>query len=524
MKVSPRDFGVPHDEWREAQWDAFQRFNSIATRQGTLITQLATGSGKSVLPTAMGHYQNVLVLVHTLGLLDQYEQRYGFSIIKGRQEYPCVLENKVDTWKRKMKREPTAADCHFEQMHKCPVSKKCPYLIAKDKALKAQRTACTYRYASVSKAMQERDGCIVLDEAHDAAEEMIAFNNFDVKYKSIDYWDLKRFPLSSYGEENGGNILSEEDALVVKNWLYSCLEIFAPHIGQKDVTGSQAQKSLRKFLRMYEKIETGHWFLQIFDNRISIRTLDAQETARAIFNNKTTKLLMSATIGNPEPLTKALGIKEYEFESYSHPIPAQYRQITDMQFDKMIKRNLDVDGLLYHKQAIEITKWVRQFPDEWRGIMLTSSYKKIIALHENLKIVFPERRFIVQLPGEKVGGLVSRFINDFKPRDILIGTVQGMGSGLDLYGNLARWAVVAGVPFTNPRDAYSKARRKAYGGIEYQHWNTYVSVVQACGRVSRGEKDEQGNWLPNYALLADGSAVTQTALKYYPDWFKEAME
>ena len=46
--------------------------------------------------------------------------------------------------------------------------------------------------------------------------------------------------------------------------------------------------------------------------------------------------------------------------------------------------------------------------------------------------------------------------------------------------------------------------------------------MQAAGRCSRGEKDEFDDWLPNYVALADGSATTKTAMKYYGDWFKKS--
>ena len=48
--------------------------------------------------------------------------------------------------------------------------------------------------------------------------------------------------------------------------------------------------------------------------------------------------------------------------------------------------------------------------------------------------------------------------------------------------------------------------------------------MQACGRVSRGEIDQATNdWLPNYAALADGSALSPLAMKNYGDWFKAAL-
>ena len=100
--------------------------------------------------------------------------------------------------------------------------------------------------------------------------------------------------------------------------------------------------------------------------------------------------------------------------------------------------------------------------------------------------------------------------------------IYNWGAGLDFYGDLARFAVVAGVPFGNHTDNFGRARAKK-GKDDYAWWFSYVQVPQACGRVSRGEQDENGNYLLNVACLADGSSMTGNAKRNYPDWFKDSI-
>lgn len=495
---------------------------------GFVVVELGTGSGKSGLACAMGHDDKVLVICHSLGLLQQYANLYDFSIVKGRQEYECAYDKKVLRWQSFYKLTPTAADCTFSPMHKCPASGDCTYLAAKRLALNAQRAACTYQYVGVSRAMKEREGNIVLDEAHDAAEELIRFNEFIYSNLVLKKYNLPEFPITTYGPEGKGAVLSNNSKGQVALWLTACiLQLYIP---DEDIEGKDATRQRRmhdRFQRMLEDLYGVDWFLQLSKGEISFRALNAISIASQVFAYKSTKLLMSATIGNPRPLADALGIGSYRFLSFDHPVPAQYRSIKDLNVDRMTKHNLRKTPALYKRQAMAIWNWIMKMPPSWRGVILTTSYKKIGELYKYLLplslAVLQERRLMHQEKGQKVSELVKNFLADVRPGDIMIGTIQGWGSGLDLYGKLARWVIIAGVPHVNPTDQYAKARREQAGGIAYQNWTVYNSVMQACGRCSRGEVDENGDWLPNYAALADGSATTRTAKKYYGNWFLDAI-
>lgn len=525
---SPRNYGVPHNTWRPNQYSMYKQISEISQNGGGFaIAEMGTGSGKSAIAAAMGHDDKVLVICHSLALLDQYASLYDFSIVKGRQEYKCAHEEKVHSWQKLYKLTPTATDCTFSPMHKCPYASECSYLTAKHTALAARRAACTYRYIGVSRAMKEREGNIVLDEAHDAAEELIRFNEFVYTNHVLQKYNLPIFPITTYGPEGKGAILTDRSKGQISSWLTACaIRLYIP---DDDIEGKAATKQRQvhdRFQRMQENLYSVDWFLQLQKGQISFKALDAKSVAKQVFQHKSTKLLMSATIGNPEPLADALGIDNYKFLTFDHPVPPKYRSIKNLNQERMTRQNLKIDPMLYKEQAMAIWNWIMKMPPSWRGIILTTSYKKIEQLYKHLivpsTIVPHKRRIISQEKGQKVSTLVQNFLTDVEPGDIMIGTIQGWGSGLDLRGELARFVVIAGVPHVNPTDEYAKARRKLAGGIAYQNWIVFNAVMQACGRVSRGTVDESGDWLPNYAALADGSATTKTAQKYYGSWFRNA--
>ena len=519
---SPSDYGIPHNAWRVNQREAINMIEQD-NKNNIFFMEAPTGFGKSVISTMLGRETPVLAIAHSLALLDAYRDNYGFEIIKGRQEYLCILDSKIESWYRAFKIFPTATDCHFSPMMKCPQSSICPYIMQKHRALYAQRAACTYRYLGVSRLFKERSGHLVFDEAHDAAEELIRFNEFSVQLKTISKYKLPKFPFPYYGDNNKGAILSKKHQETIMIWLENCVSrlMISDHQAISGL-GAKIRKLHDRLNKFLESIVTTNWFLEIDGGNIVFRALSAENIVRQIFAGKKTKLLMSATIGNPKPLADIMGIEEHKSYSFPHPVPARYRPIEILDIDRLTARNLKERPHLYSEQAHKIYNWIEKLPPSWRGIILTTSYKKIEKLAELLADkYFEKRRVIIQGHDQKLSNLIARFITDPERGDIAIGTIQGWGTGLDLQGELARWIVIAGVPHVNPTDEYMKARRGIAGGANYQRWLTYNAVMQACGRVSRGERDEIG-WISNYALLADGSAFSPTAKKYYGDWFRSA--
>ena len=244
---SPREFGIPHDEFRVGQYEALKY---VLDNQGRYVfSSLCTGVGKSSVATGLGSQQPVLVLVHTLVLLTQYERAYNFSVVRGRQEYPCIHEKKIAVWRMKYGYSPKASECHYQPMHECEYANECPYVMAKREALRARRAACTYRYAGVSSNMQERGGHLAMDEAHDAAEELIGFNTFTVRHENLLHQLLPMFPIRTYGERNLGAVLTDESRGEVVAWIDKCLSKIAPRIDDTK-EGADAQKMFDSYSRM----------------------------------------------------------------------------------------------------------------------------------------------------------------------------------------------------------------------------------------------------------------------------------
>lgn len=543
---SPRKFGVPHDWWRPEQKHAFELVAKINDEDGgNVVIEAPTGVGKSAIATALGSSDYVTVLVSNHGLIDQYEKRYGFSAIRGKPSYPCVLSKKVNQWRKTIGITPTAGDCHFLHMNDCPEAWQCPYLVAKSEAIQARRTVCTYKYAGLTDAIQDRPGILVMDEVHNSVEDMLDIAAFEMTDAIRQEYKFDRFPLMGFGPRGRGDILEENNKDTVIYWLVKQMKKITV-VDLFEVMTPEGNKNKKMFDKLTEannlisggsrvfyscvvpedgsKDWRGSKFHHVAEMKMTIRLLDVQRTAHRIMAQKRTNVFMSATIGTPKPLMNELGVYDYQFQSYPHPVPASKRPIYDLGMGKMTKPELDADPSLYLKQANRIAEFINSLDVDWRGIILTTSNYKINLLRRFL-VENVSTRGRLQVYGDDLtlSQRIAAFIADSRPGRVCVDTIQGWGSGISLDGDIARFSIVAGVPFMNPSDTFEKLRADTETGRRYSWWKPFSDVCQATGRVSRGEHDDDGEYMLNVAAFADGSAVSKSGMSQYPAWIKEAI-
>jgi len=259
--------------------------------------------------------------------------------------------------------------------------------------------------------------------------------------------------------------------------------------------------------------------------KIEFRTISPSYVYHKMTGDKDNILMMSATIGSPSALIAGeMKIKheDYMYVRFPHPVPATKRPVYDISQFAMSHAALSKRPYLYDEQAKLIARWIKdKTHPSWRGIILTTSYKKIEELKKGLRKYLGSNA----LYESSCTGLQERideFVVDKTPGVVHVDTIQGWGTGVDLRGDIARYCVVAGVPFRNPMDAFESIRMATRTGKAYATAYAFNAVQQASGRVSRGEKSGQ-NYLLNMSALADKMATSPYALRHYSEWYKEAI-
>lgn len=542
-KQAPWLLGLPHNDWRTYQYEAYQDALAAMSSNRYVITEAPVGIGKTAIASALSDGVETTVLVQNLGLLEQYRD-YGFNILMGRQAYPCVLKSKVDEWKSKYGKTPTAADCHYiHNMRYCYACEECPYFVAREEAFASPRMACTYKYGAVSDRLRKRTGLLVMDEIHNSVRELLGIESFAMTTSERKKHGLPDFPLMDFGGSDG-------DVLDIKSRyeLLAWVEKSMPHVAQIDLFDSMSPLGTEKrkvfdFLSGLQNLlnETCELFYKCAKHEVYTKKSGSpveeyimevkQLSPLRIFDRMTSEkdnvFMMSATIGDPRALIcNEFGIKSYHYKSWPHPVPPDKRPVYDIAEHAMTHSNIERDTGLYKKQAVKIAKWINEMTDkDWRGIVLTTSYAKVRQLKKYLenelrngRKVFPSDMSFTGLQER-----IDRFIKNTDKGAIQIDTIQGWGTGIDLRGDIARYSVVAGVPLSNPADKFDAIRFETPEGKEYAYAYAYNSVMQATGRVSRGETDDDGVYMLNTAALADKLATSPMAMSFYSKWFKDAI-
>lgn len=544
INIPPWQLGLPHSEWRIYQLEAFNDARTAFDTTDVVIMEAPVGIGKTAIAGALSDGVETTVLVQNLGLLNQYKD-YGFSILKGRNEYPCALESKVNDWERKYGRTPTAGDCHYSHnMYECPAHEKCPYFIAREEALTSPRMACTYKYGVVSERLQKRGGLIVMDEIHNAVREFLGIDSFRMTDTEREKYDMPKFPMLDFGTAGDGDVLDTTSTYQVLGWLQGALSC----VSQIDLfdelspIGADKRKIFNALTDLQSLLYTGadiFYKCKIVETYakksgapvkepvMEIKALSPKRVYNRVINGKDSVFMMSATIGDPTALIcNEFGITNWHYKSWPHPVPPDKRPIFNIADYAMTHSNLMRDQGLYKKQAKRIGRWINDYTDqEHRGIVLTTSNLKVAKLREHLKPELKAGRSVFS-QAERGMGLQERidtFVSNSDPGVVHVDTIQGWGTGVDLRGDIARYSVVAGVPLPNPTDRFDQLRFKTPSGKAYAYAYAYNSVMQATGRVTRGEQGDDGVYLTNTAALADMMATSPLAMRFYSGWFKEAM-
>ena len=540
--VQPWHLGINHTGWRPFQYEAIQKILDIFKEKRIAILEAPTGTGKTAIATAvaeMGNHSHTTVVVQNLGLLEQYKD-YGFAILKGKQAYPCADDARIADWKRKYNKKPTAADCPYAEMYQCASGKKCPYMKAREKAINSRRMACTYKYAALSAKVQDRDGLFVMDEIHNAVSEILGIGSFTMNDFQRDKFDLPEFPLRDYKNSEGG-LLEGEHLEDVMEWIMRAMRSLGNVnlFDEVSAEGAEKKKQLERFKSLLELLAVckGEIFYkcsrkEIWNKgkrnkmyEIEFKTVSPSYLYYKMSSDKDNILMMSATVGSPSALIAGelrIARDNYSFVKFPHPVPVSKRPIFDISVAPMSYSNLKRNKALFDLQAGRISWWIKEYTDPaWRGIVLAPSYEKIKRLRDGLAKYVGEDR-IFENTKHSLQERIDEFMEDGTPSMIHVDTIQGWGTGVDLRGDIARYCVVAGVPFINPTDAFEKIRLQSRTGQAYATAYAYNAVSQAAGRVSRGIKRD-GHYLLNLGALADKMATSPRAMSHYSDWFRDAI-
>lgn len=227
-------------------------------------------------------------------------------------------------------------------------------------------------------------------------------------------------------------------------------------------------------------------------------------------------ILMSASIMNPERLTKDLGLeKPYAYIEAPMPFKRENRRIIYAPVAQVTYKEMQYAKPKIIKATLEI---LNQYP-EYRSIIHSVSYsmaKDIVFGIEDHMNTQGRKVFIYNDAQER-----EEVIEAFKqsPGAVLVG--PSFTRGFDFKGDDAQINIVVKMPQASLADDQISQRLYNTGaeGKEWYATKTARELVQMTGRTTRTETD----WSVSFILDAQLDRIRNTYPKMFPGWWEEAL-
>lgn len=251
------------------------------------------------------------------------------------------------------------------------------------------------------------------------------------------------------------------------------------------------------------------FILQEVDNgQISFKPLlPSQVVEYSAFRKADYFLHMSATICGLESYATMLGLKpdQYHTITAKHPIDVERRTVN---YIPTINMGGGFSEDKARKIAENVSDLMRHHAGE-NGLVHTASYKLAEAIRDCLPPDLRQRAFIGRNREETMTSL--------KMNKGVLCLSPSMEEGYDLKYDLARWQVIAKIPYGylgDPKISYTS--KKIPGSYAR---DAVLRVVQASGRVVRGV-DDQG---VTYILDRGLDKLLVNGEKFFPEWWNDSL-
>lgn len=523
---SPRDYGLPHDEWRDGQMDSISWCQDIASTSSDAVLEAPTGSGKTSMAKAVSISHSVIALCRTMNLqIENYGDKYGATVLMGRANYECVHPD-ADEGAR-------CSECLYADtsMHKCEVSHRCPYVMAREEAMGSPFTSLNYHYFLAARWPRQSDVQVLfLDEAHQLSDITLDFAGSTITHRDQVRWALDRFPDIEVGAViKIGNPVG--DAL---GWLYKSREVVRKAYRIAKLTKNRDEMARcenfgNKLSATIDALEStpDDWYIKSgeyarkygnsYQPGFIARPLTARHHFPRYFLDGHSTIAMSATIGDFDAFSDELGIGQHRSLVVPNRFEPKDRKVHILDVPRMGYKSTSRD---FEKQADSIAKAILSRPDNWPGIIHVTRKNEAALLSERLAQRGLRWR-VWAMPGadgqyipsaEQVAAWNSRKAS--VPGSICV--TWSLWEGYD--GIDEKICIIAKVPFPFLGDPYEKARLEY--SKEYYGLRTANQLEQGAGRTRRGFDGDYGDD-NGFVAIADGNWTR--VKKYLSAGFREAI-
>lgn len=502
--IHPADLNLPpkFSTWRTGQWesilaaaDAFDAVRFIASND-------PTGSGKSVKAVAIGQYLGVKTRIYTAtkALQSQYSKDFvstGIADVRGRVNYPCTDFDNCANGR--------LLGCQSNKSGDCQYANDLTHFLDSDLGI------TNYSYALSSRVHSEGlgpCGLLVLDEAHDAVQELSSALEVHLNHSHNAPFYSGTIPHPPIGKPLPWYMEWAKQSLPA---MEACLTQMKAARNRKMI--GQADSLLNDLKRVAAIRE--EWIVDDSNNKETVfAPLWPTSQAKSILFDKAERvMLMSATIV-PKTL-QLLDISEEESKFISSPFafPPHRSPIYLFGADKIDHKTTDAQ---YEQQLGRMDTLISRRLDR-KGIIHTVSYARQQFIKER-----SEYSNIMLAPRSNELARAIEVFRSSPPPLILVS--PAITTGYDFPMTDAEYQFIVKVPFIDLRGPIMKARSE--DDPEYAMYLTIQTLVQMCGRLMRGPDDSSETFILdkhiNWLLLPANRGGKWRHL--FPSWFLKLIQ
>lgn len=487
----PTDFGLPRqfESWRPNQLEAINWCLDTPHRFVALCAPTGYGKSLAYMAMALMSGKRTVVLTSTKGLQDQLCLEFSTisSDIRGMQNYPCSMAEHFG-----FPKYTRVADAPCHSGASCSLrSSGCGYFDDYKRVQAADIVVTNYQcwlYDQLKGKNNLRSyrpiEMLVLDEAHDAVEELSSYLSVELERKECLSLDIS-WPHSGYVQHEwqdwAGHWTQKLDARI------EGLQEAVKESGHATHAQLHEIKLLKDLKRKLDRVSsmTDEWVIEELDRhadtmaKVKFDPLWPRQYAESnLFRGIPKVVMVSATVRQKTASLLGVGTDELAFQEFPSSFPVEHRPVIHVPTVRMNHRNEQDDNvMMWWLRKIDLL--IGQRADR-KGIVHTVSYKRARFLLDNSAHA---GRMMVH--GSDTRAMTIERFRRAGPGAVLVS--PSVDTGYDFRGDLAEYQIIGKLPFPDTRGTVMKARCRE--DKDYSAYLTAQTLQQMTGRVCRAEYD-----------------------------------
>lgn len=511
----PSAYGLPakFDRWRPHQDRAVERV--INSQSRFTMTVAPTGAGKSCQAESVArHFGRSAYLTITKPLQNQIEREFSDRFdIRGKSNfdrYPCAVLNEAGNQWPSVEVAEHAGLCDG-----CALKDRgCRYYDDMRRAKRENYLLTNYaKWLSTPADQLGEFDCLILDEAHGAADQICKHLRIELAIPTIDRFAGPAGPVLS---QNDGIEGWRRWALRVLSKLTPLYETLRARVAAGEKQKLTEARQLGAFLRQIEKLSqvstaATRWIEDRSGDVISFEPLWPSDYGERLFRGIKKIDLWSATVSKKDAQLLGIAPDQLDYAEYPSSFPIERRPVIYVptvtqrfgmsddekmdgvrRVDQLISARLDRRGII-HSGSFDRARFIKE-RSQYRALILTND---------------PHG-------GRSTAEVVDQYLKT-PPPVVLCG--PSFEEGWDFAYEACEWQNIYKIPLIN-RHASEVEAERCKDDPEYDGSQAMKRVMQIAGRIVRAE-DDQGE-----TIITDdtwGKWFYRQNCRFAAQWFLRAV-